>query len=162
MAGYEGLDGYRREKALSAEGLAARVSEMLSSAYEIARRYGKLVGRISRFGEVRVEEGAKVEFEIDPQVYYSERDAPFHKIGDYLAVVDPKTLKVILVRVSAIVRRDELAQLGLEPPLSSFTNAPDPRGLLTRTVVYGEVVVEMDPESEEVRPATIGKIPAAV
>ncbi len=159
MARYEGLDGYEKDWGLSAEGLASKVSEMLSSAYEVARRYGRIVGRISRFGEVKVEEGAKVEFEIDPQIYYSERDAPFHRIGDYLAVIDPKTLKVVLVRVSAIVRRDELAQLGLEPPLSSFTNLPDPKGLLTRTVVYGEVVVEMDPDSGEVRPATISLEP---
>ncbi len=154
MARYESLDDRERNWISSTEDLASRVSEMLSSAYEMARRYGKVVGRISRFGEVKVEEGAKVEFEIDPQVYYSEKDAPFHKVGDYLAVIDPKNLKVVLVRVSAIVRRDELAQLGLEPPLSSFVNTPDPRGLLTRTVVYGEVVVEMDPESGEVRPAT--------
>jgi DNA helicase HerA-like ATPase len=154
MARYEGLDGYGREWTLSAESLTSKVAEMLSSAYEVARRYGKVVGRISRFGEVKVEEGAKVEFEIDPQVYYSEKEAPFHRVGDYLAVIDPKTLKVVLVRVSSIVRRDELAQLGLEPPLSSFSDAPDPKGLLTRTVVYGEVIVEMDPESGEVRPAT--------
>ncbi len=154
MARYENLNDHEKDWMSSAEDLASKVSEMLSSAYEVARKYGKVVGRISRFGEVKVEEGAKVEFEIDPQIYYSEREAPFHRVGDYLAVIDPKNLKVVLVRVSAIVRRDELAQLGLEPPLSSFASTPDPKGLLTRTVVYGEVVVEMDPNNGEVIPAT--------
>ena len=155
MAGYEGVEGRLGREWISAESLASRVDGMLRASYEAARRYGRIVGRISRFGEVRVEEGARVEFEIDPQVYYSAGgEAPFHRVGDYLAVVDPKTLKVVLVRVSAIVRKDELAQLGVEPPLSSFSSGPDSRGLLTRTTVLGELVVEMDPSSGEVAPAS--------
>lgn len=130
-----------------------RVRALLERAYAEAERYGELVGRVSRYSEVKVEEGARVEFELDPNVYYSRHDAPFHRIGDYLTVLDPKTGRLILVRVSSIIRRDELAGLGVEPPLSSYSSTPDPRGLLTRTTVLGELVVEADPEKWEVRPA---------
>ncbi len=130
-----------------------KVRVLLERAYSEAGKYGDLVGRVSRYSEVKVEEGARVEFELDPNVYYSRRDAPFHRIGDYLTVLDPKTGRLILVRVSSIIRRDELAGLGVEPPLSSYSSTPDPRGLLTRTTVLGELVVEADPDKWEVRPA---------
>ncbi|GAB6148284.1 helicase HerA domain-containing protein [Stetteria hydrogenophila] len=131
-----------------------RVRRLVERAYAEAGRYGEVVGRVSRYSEVKVEEGARVEFELDPSVYYSRSDAPFHRVGDYLAILDPKTGRLILVRVSSIIRRDELAYLGVDPPLSSYSTSPDPRGLLTRTTVLGELVVEADPGEWEVRPAT--------
>jgi DNA helicase HerA-like ATPase len=131
-----------------------RLEAGLRRAYERASAIGRLVGAVSRYGEVRVQHGAKVEFEVDPEVYYSEGPSSLHRVGDYLAVVDPKWGHVALVRVVEIVRRDELAELGVEPPVSGYHPSLEPRGLLTRTTIIGELLVEMDPETGEVVPAT--------
>ena len=144
------LEDYPEDRRADVE---ARVRGLLERAYREAGKYGRLVGRVSRYSDVKVEEGARVEFELDPEVYYSGLDAPFQRIGDYLVVVDPKTGRLILVKVTSIVRRDELAWLKVEPPMSGYVASPDPRGLLTRTTVYGELVVEADPNSWSVGPA---------
>ena len=141
------------EYAAGAADVEARVRELLENAYRRAGEYGVLVGRVSRYSEVKVEEGARIEFELDPEVYYASLDAPYQRIGDYLVVLDPKTGRLVLVRVTSIVRRDELAWLKVEPPMSGYVTTPDPRGLLTRTTVYGELVVEAEPGSWKVRPA---------
>ena len=145
--------GLDRPRLARVEELASRVEEMLSKAYSLAPRYGRIVGRISRFSEVRVGEGSRVEIEVDPGTYYGGREAPYHRVGDYLAILDPKTGKLVLARVSAITRQDELAHLGVEPPLSGFTASPNPRSLLTQTTVEAELLVEMDPETGVVAPA---------
>ncbi len=131
-----------------------RLERGLRSAYERASSIGVVVGSISRYGEVRVQHGARVEFEVDPEVYYSESPGSLHRVGDYLAVVDPKWGHVALMRVVEIVRRDELAELGVEPPISGYQQGLEPRGLMTRTTIVGELLVEMDPETGEVVPAT--------
>jgi DNA helicase HerA-like ATPase len=135
-------------------GLLERLEEGLRAAYERASRLGRIVGAVSRYGEVRVQAGARVEFEVDPEVYFSESPSALHRVGDYLAVVDPKWGHIALLRVAEVVRRDELAELGVEPPVSGYTSAPEPRGLLTRTTIVGELLVELDPETGTVAPAT--------
>jgi len=138
-----------------------RLEAGLRGAYERASSIGSLVGTVSRYGEVRVQHGARVEFEVDPEVYYSSSPSSLHRVGDYLAVVDPKWGHVTLVRVVEIVRRDELAELGVEPPVSGYHQSLEPRGLLTRTTIIGELLVEMDPETGEIVPATTSIEPQA-
>ncbi|MEB2836955.1 MAG: ATP-binding protein, partial [Desulfurococcales archaeon] len=138
-----------------------RLERGLRGAYERASSLGVIVGSVSRYGEVRVQHGARVEFEVDPEVYYSGGPSSLHRVGDYLVVVDPKWGHAALLRVVEIVRRDELAELGVEPPVSGYQQALEPRGLLTRTTIVGELLVEMDPETGEVVPATTSIEPQA-
>jgi DNA helicase HerA-like ATPase len=136
------------------------VSRLLEQAYSRASRYGDIIGRISRYSRVEVSEEGFVEFEVEPEVYYSERGKATQRIGEYVAIVEPKSGKLVLVRVVAVERRDELAAIGIEPPLSSYEFKPEPSGLLTTTKVKAKVLLELDPEGgDEPVPATIGLEP---
>ena len=136
------------------------VSRLLEQAYSKASRYGDVVGRISRYSRVEVSEEGLVEFDVEPEVYYSERGRAVQRIGEYVAVVEPKSGRLVLLRIVAIERRDELAVIGVEPPLSSYEFKPEPSGLLTTTRVKAKVLLELDPEVDsEPVPATIGLEP---
>ena len=139
-----------------AEGdLAGYIGERLRRAYEIASKNGVVVGHVSRVQEAGVDGKSPIVIDVDPRTYYSLRDSAIHRLGDYLVVVDPKSLKLILLRVTRIIRRDELAGLGVDPSLSAFSGAPDPRSLLTVARVEGEPVVEAGIDSlEEPVPAS--------
>jgi hypothetical protein len=136
------------------------VSRLLEQAYSRASRYGDVVGRISRYSRVEVSEEGLVEFDVEPEVYYSERGGAVQRIGEYVAVVEPKSGRLVLLRIVAIKRRDELAVIGVEPPLSSYEFKPEPSGLLTTTKVKARILLELDPEVDsEPVPATIGLEP---
>jgi DNA helicase HerA-like ATPase len=136
------------------------VSRLLEQAYSRASRYGDVVGRISRYSRVEVSEEGLVEFDVEPEVYYSERGGAVQRIGEYVAVVEPKSGRLVLLRIVAIERRDELAVIGVEPPLSSYEFKPEPSGLLTTTRVKARILLELDPEVDsEPVPATIGLEP---
>jgi DNA helicase HerA-like ATPase len=136
------------------------VSRLLEQAYSKASRYGDVVGRISRYSRVEVSEEGLVEFDVEPEVYYSERGGAVQRIGEYVAVVEPKSGRLVLLRIVAIERRDELAVIGVEPPLSSYEFKPEPSGLLTTTRVKARILLELDPEVDsEPVPATIGLEP---
>lgn len=148
LAGSRGIGRVRR--------LLGEVSAMLEEAYSIASSYGVVVGRVSRYSDVMVDEEGLVEMEVDPEVYYSMPGAPFHRVGDYLAIVEPKTRRLVLVRVKAIRRRDELAAIGIQPPVSSYGYSPQPQGLLTTTRIVGRLLLEAGIDwGEEPHPATI-------
>ncbi|WP_292319093.1 ATP-binding protein [Caldisphaera sp.] len=146
--------GLNEEFLNSAEDQANKLEKLLLMSYEEARKDGKIIGKISRYGEVKVEENSEIEFIIDPATYYSDSDAPFHKVGDYLVVIDPKDLRKVLIRIKSIIRKDELAAIGLEPPISQIVNSVEPRGLITNTLVKGELVLEMTKDDKNPRPAT--------
>ncbi|AFZ69987.1 putative ATPase [Caldisphaera lagunensis DSM 15908] len=146
--------GLNEEILNNAEDQVKKIEKLLSKAYEEAEKNGKLIGRISRYGEVRVEENSEVDFIIDPSTYYSENDAPFHKVGDYLVAIDPKDMRLVLIRIKSIIRKDELAAIGLEPPISQIVNSIEPRGLITNTIVKGELVLEINKNDKNPRPAT--------
>ena len=136
------------------------VSRLLEEAYTKASRYGELVGRVSRYSRIEVSEEGLIEVEVEPEIYYSHGGEAIHRIGEYLVAVEPKTGKLVLLRVVAIERRDELAMIGLEPPLSSYELKPEPAALLTTTRVKAKALLEMDPELDsEPVPATIGLEP---
>jgi DNA helicase HerA-like ATPase len=146
--------GLNEEFLNNAEDQANKLEKLLLMSYEEAKKDGKIIGKISRYGEVKVEENSEIEFIIDPSTYYSEPDAPFHKVGDYLIIIDPKDLRKVLIRIKSIIRKDELAAIGLEPPISQIVNSIEPRGLITNTLVKGELVLEMSKEDKSPRPAT--------
>lgn len=137
--------------------LTGKVSKLLEEAYSKALSYGEIVGRVSRYSSVEVDERGVIEFEVEPDVYYSSRGGALHRIGEYVAIVEPKTGRLILLRIISIERRDELAVLNLEPPISGYESKLEPTGLLTTTKVRAKALLELDPESDmEPVPATLG------
>ena len=135
------------------------VARLLEAAYRRALEYGRLVGRVSRYSKVEVSEESLIEVEVEPEVYYGEGSESIHRVGEYLVAVEPKTGRLVLLRIVAIERRDELAVIGLEPPLSGYELKPEPSGLLTTTKIKARALTEMDPEGGEPVPATIGLEP---
>ncbi|MDM7274745.1 MAG: ATP-binding protein [Thermoprotei archaeon] len=139
-----------------AAGVSERVARLLEGAYSKALKYGDVIGRVSRYSSVKVDERGVIEFEVEPEIYYSSSGKAIHRVGEYVAVVEPKTGKLILLRIMSIERRDELAVLGLEPPVSGYESRPEPAGLLTTTRIKARALLELDPEkSEEPVPATL-------
>ncbi|NAZ39160.1 MAG: hypothetical protein GU345_03930, partial [Acidilobus sp.] len=49
-----------------AEDQVEKLDRMLREAYEVAKSIGKVVGRVSRYGEVKVGENARIQLNIDP------------------------------------------------------------------------------------------------
>ncbi|MCE4598781.1 MAG: ATP-binding protein [Desulfurococcales archaeon] len=135
------------------EGLGPAVTGMLRRAYERASSYGRVIGRVSRYSEVKTEASTRIIFEVDPATYYTS-PSETHRIGSYISIIDPKTSRVILARITGITRRDQLASIGVEPPLSSYSQEPDPQSLLTTTLVEAELLMEADLDAgEEPTPA---------
>ena len=123
-------------------GLIEGVSRLYREAYEEAARLGRLVGRVTRYSPVSTGPGARVLIEVSPENYFRTGTAPVHRVGDYLASVDPKTLRVVLLRVTRIERQDLLSMIGAEPPVSGYSGDPDPSAAATRTLVEAEPLVE--------------------
>ncbi len=157
----QGITERGLERVRQAEEQVEKLEQMLREADRRASSIGTIVGRVSRFGEVKVGEQSRIEFTIDPATYYGNPEAPFHRVGDYLVIVDPKDLREILVRVVEINRRDELAIMGVQPPVSPMVDGVEPRGLITSTVVQGELVLELGPGDESPRPAVKSVEPQA-
>ena len=134
------------------------LEEKARKAVEIAGKYGSLVGYVSRFSPVSVDlENATVVFDVDPSIYYSrlnDPSNPLYRMGSILAVVDPKTLHLVSVRVKEIRRLDELAGLGVDEPLGTPLH-PDTSTLMTRTKIIGEILLEYDPVEEKAFPSNL-------
>ncbi len=136
----------------------AQLQKRLAKAVEHASLHGDLIGRISRYRPVRSGPGERVFIDIDPEVYYG-RPGPYHRAGEYLVAVDPKTLSLVLLRITAVERADEAAMLGVEPPVSEYMDdVPDASTLMTTARVEAEPLMEMQPGGEP-RPATISLEP---
>ncbi len=134
------------------KGLGDYLEDMVARAYREAERHGRLIGRVSRYSEVRTEAGGRVRVEVDPEVYYRV-EGPHRRVGDYLVIIDPKTLNAVLARVAGITRLDEIAGLGVDPPLSPYTSSPDPQSLLTLTFIDVEPLLEAPLEGGPPAPA---------
>ncbi len=133
------------------------LGERLAEAHREAPRYGRPVGIVSRFSPVEVDSSrARVVFDVDPSIYFSALDEanPLYRMGSILAILDPKTLHLISVRVVSITRLDELARIGVEEPLASPVSV-DASTLMTRTKITGEILLEYDPETGSVIPANL-------
>ncbi len=138
--------------------MSSELQKRIARALEEAERHGDIIGRISRYKPVRTGPGERVIVDIDPEVYYG-RPGPYHRAGEYLVAVDPKTLSLVLLRVTAVERADEAAMLGVEPPVSEYMDdVPDASTLMTTARVEAEPLMEMQPGGEP-RPATISLEP---
>ncbi len=146
MGGLDRFVDRAREEQLDVQG-------SLKRAYELARRIGRIVGRVSRYTEVSTTFSPQVEVDVDPRVYYGMGGI---RVGDYLAVVDPKTLRVAVGVVAEVRRSDELAESGIDRPLSPFdgVDSVDPNALITTPRVKLRLLVEGDLEGGQPVPAS--------
>ncbi|MCE4625981.1 MAG: DUF87 domain-containing protein [Desulfurococcales archaeon] len=125
------------------EDLSSKLEGLYSKAYQVAGELGVIVGRVTRYWSIEVGPGKTVKVEVDPEVYFGRPwESPVHRVGDYLVGVDPKSLRIILLRVKSVTRADLLASIGVEPPISRYTGNIDPLGAATVTILEAEPVVE--------------------
>ncbi|MCX8196657.1 MAG: hypothetical protein N3F67_06275, partial [Acidilobaceae archaeon] len=131
-----------------------RIESMLMNAMKKASLHGTVVGRVSRYSAVVVGRGEEVEILVEPEVYFTS--SAVQRVGEYLAVVDPKTERLILLRVTSIERADQLALLNVGMPLSGYDSGVNPAGLMTITKIRAQRVTEVSPDRpEEPVPATL-------
>lgn len=135
------------------------LTSRLEKAYEVARNYGRVVGSVSRWDKASVDaDRAVVTFTIDPSQYYRDivegkQDSPLYRTGSVLAIVDPKTLHLVSVRVVSIERPDQLSEARIG--VLHYPTGPDPESLVTRTFVRAELLLEWDPKSGDAVPANL-------
>ena len=124
------------------------LASRLRRAYEVASSLGRLVGRVTRYGEVSTTFSPEVEVEVHPAIYYSMGGL---RVGDYLAVVDPKTMRIALGVVVEVRRADELAESGVGRPISPYNGVKslDPDALMTTPRLRLKLLVEGDAEGRE-------------
>lgn len=141
MGASRGIDWYTEPGA--EEPLPDKLNRLVSRALEEASRYGRVVGRVSRFFPVEVGGESRVVVEVDPETYYAVRLQPIHRIGDYLVIVDLKG-RLILARVAKIRRGDLLSLIGSNMPADAGLSIPDPSSLATTTLLELEPLMESD------------------
>ncbi len=132
--------------------------KLYEEAYKLAGEIGYLVGRISRYHPVELSPGSTVRIEVDPEKYFNEAHLDVLRIGAYLVAVDPKTKRLVLLRVVRVGRSDALAIIGVQPPISSYTARADPSSVATTTIIEAEPIVESELDGEPV-PASTGLEP---
>jgi len=151
-----GLDGFF--PGLGVGGLEERIRGLARRAEELAGRLGIVVGRVSRYSPVMVEPGGTLEVEVDPVVYFGGIH-PFHRVGDYLVIVDVKGETAVLARVRRVERRDLLSLLASHRPADTGYSSFDPSSLATSTIVHVEPLVEA-PAGELASGGRIEPVPA--
>lgn len=141
------------ELADSKRGVVSEVDALARRAKEIARKHGSIIGETSRYQALRVGGGGEIEIIVEPDMYFSHKDAL--RLEGLLAVADIKSGRLILLKIRSIERADELAMLGVQPPLSGYSSQPNPTGILTITRVRAVPFLEADLErGEDPAPAT--------
>jgi len=119
------------------------LEKKLTTSVEIAKRYGRIVGFVSRTSPSRIdEEGGFVYFEVDPVIYFNEF-VDIASAGGYLAVVDLKTLQLVSLEIAAAERRDVLAELDM-PEMLAATPTTEVTGLLTKTRIKAKPLLSCD------------------
>ena len=107
------------------------LSKNIELAYEKARRYGRLVGIVSRRVPSKISKGEnRVFVEVRPDTYY-ELGSEL-SIGNYLVAIDIRTLRAVGLKIISINRFDVASDLQLP---SAISLEPDPEGLLSNTIV---------------------------
>ncbi len=129
-----------------------KLAESIRRADENARRYGEIVGRVSRGAPSSIsEEGGVIVFDIDPETYFANhRDLA--SSGSYLAVVDIKTGDIVSLRIISVERKDLLAELNL-PDFTHALPQTDAAGLLTRTRITAKPLLAYNPMKETIEAA---------
>jgi len=115
----------------------------LATAVEIAQKYGRIIGFVSRTSPSRIdEEGGFVYFEVDPLIYFNEF-MDIASAGGYLAVIDLKTLHLVSLKIVAVERRDVLAELDV-PEMYVTVPTTEVTGLLTKTRIKAKPLLSYD------------------
>jgi len=151
-----GLEGFLG--GLDLAGLEERISGLVRRAEALASRLGPVVGRVSRYSPVLVEPGGTLEVEVDPATYFDGLH-PFHRVGDYLVIVDVKGETAVLARVRRVERRDLLSLLASHRPADTGYGGVDPSSLATSAVVHVEPLVEA-PAEDLARDGRVEPVPA--
>lgn len=134
--------------------VAEVVDKMALRAREIAKKYGNVIGEVSRYDSIRVGAEGEVEIIVEPESYFSLSD-PLRAEG-LIAAVDIKSGRLVLMKINSIERAHELAMLGMKPPISGFAAPQSSTGLMTITRIRASPLLEADLEKlEDPAPATI-------
>ena len=113
------------------------IKQRMHQAILIAKEYGEIIGWVSRTSPSSIsEEGGLVVFDVEPHIYF-ERFQEIASTGNFLAIVDIKTLAITSIRIVKVERRDVIAELNL-PDLTISMPEREPAGLLTKTRIYGK------------------------
>ncbi|WP_338602545.1 ATP-binding protein [Sulfolobus tengchongensis] len=124
------------------EDLVRGLEKKLNEAEEEAKKYGKVIGRITRYETVSVEDNELVGVDIAFEDYL---DSDVKK-GQYLAIRSIIKPVIMLGQVYSITRADVLARLGLR----ELTYPKDPTTIITTTYVELKPIAEM--EGDKIRP----------
>ena len=125
------------------------LEEKFRRAYDIAEKYGEIIGWVSRTSPSSIsEEGGLVVFDVEPTIYFRDF-TEVASAGSYLAVVDIKTGHIISLSIISVERRDVLAELDL-PEMYVAMPSRELSGLLTRTRVKAKPLLAYDPETDSV------------
>ncbi|MCD6196041.1 MAG: AAA family ATPase, partial [Staphylothermus sp.] len=112
--------------------LITTLYEKQQRAIETARKYGEIIGWVSRTSPSSItEEGGLIVFDVEPAIYF-KNFLEIASAGSYLAVVDIKTGHIISMRVLSVERKDILAELDI-PDMYIGIPEKEVSGLLTRT-----------------------------
>jgi len=134
--------------------MLASINEKMQQAIEIARKYGEIIGWVSRTSPSSIsEEGGLIVFDVEPHIYF-EKFSEIASTGNFLAVVDIKTLSITSIRIVKVERRDIIAELNL-PDLTISMPGREPAGLLTKTRIYGKPLLTYNVETGVVETANI-------
>ncbi|MQL54440.1 ATP-binding protein [Acidianus ambivalens] len=133
------------ERNLDEEGIIKELENKLNNAEEDAKRNGKLIGRVTRYRTVRLEEEELIGVDISFEDYMRSNVSR----GQYLAIRTILRPVIIVGQVVSISRSDVLAEMGIR----EVTSRKDPASIITDTFLGIYPISEFDEEKNIVRPA---------
>ncbi|MDT7902109.1 MAG: ATP-binding protein [Acidianus sp.] len=133
------------ERNLDEEGIIKELENKLNNAEEDAKRNGKLIGRVTRYRTVRLEEEELIGVDISFEDYMRSNVSR----GQYLAIRTILRPVIIVGQVVSISRSDVLAEMGIR----EVTSRKDPASIITDTFLGIYPISEFDEEKNIIRPA---------
>ncbi|AAK41563.1 ATP-binding protein [Saccharolobus solfataricus] len=124
------------------EELVKKLGDKLNEAEADAKKFGKLIGRITRFESVSLKDNELIGVDIAFEDYLNS-DV---KKGQYLAIRSITRPVTILGQVRAITRADALSKLGIR----ELSYPKDPTTIITTTYVELKPIAEI--ENGKIRP----------
>uniref|UniRef100_UPI003593177B helicase HerA domain-containing protein n=1 Tax=Acidianus infernus TaxID=12915 RepID=UPI003593177B len=133
------------ERNLDEEGIIKELENKLNAAEEDARKNGEIIGRVTRYRTVRLEEKELIGVDISFKDYMRSKVSR----GQYLAIRTILRPVVIVGQVVSISRSDILAEIGIR----EVNSMRDPASIITDTFLVIDPISELDEEKNIVRPA---------
>ncbi|MUM64828.1 DUF87 domain-containing protein [Acidianus infernus] len=133
------------ERNLDEEGIIKDLENKLNAAEEDARKNGEIIGRVTRYRTVRLEEKELIGVDISFKDYMRSNVSR----GQYLAIRTILRPVVIVGQVVSISRSDILAEIGIR----EVNSRRDPASIITDTFLGIDPISELDEEKNIVRPA---------